>query len=116
LSHYVTSQKVAGSIPNAVTRFFDLPNPSSLTMALGLTQLLKEMSTRNLPGGKGQPSAHKADNPTAAFYVVYFLLFFSQLRFSQNFQKVEGWGVADAWFAPIYEALVSTTSGYKRTW
>jgi hypothetical protein len=32
---------------------FNLPNPSSLTMTLGSTELLKEMSTRNLPGGKG---------------------------------------------------------------
>jgi hypothetical protein len=30
-------------------------------MALGSIQLLTEMSTRNLPGGKGQPSL-KADN------------------------------------------------------
>jgi hypothetical protein len=30
--------------------FFNLPNPSSLTMALGLTPLLTEMSTRNLLG------------------------------------------------------------------
>jgi hypothetical protein len=33
-------------------------------MALGSTQPLTEMSTRNLPGGKGQP-AHTADNLTA---------------------------------------------------
>jgi hypothetical protein len=31
--------------------FFNLPNPSSCTMALGLTQPLTEMSTRNLPAG-----------------------------------------------------------------
>jgi hypothetical protein len=31
--------------------FFNWPNPSSRTMALGLTQPLTEMSTRNLPGG-----------------------------------------------------------------
>jgi hypothetical protein len=31
--------------------FFNLPNPSSCTMALGSTQLLTEMSTKNLPGG-----------------------------------------------------------------
>jgi hypothetical protein len=31
--------------------FFNLPNPSSRTMALGSTQHLTEMSTRNLPGG-----------------------------------------------------------------
>jgi hypothetical protein len=41
-----------------------LPNPSSRTMALGSTQLLTEMSTRNLPGGKGRP-ARKADNLAA---------------------------------------------------
>jgi hypothetical protein len=39
-------------------------NPSSLTMALGSTQPLTEMSTRNLLGGKGRP-ASKADNLTA---------------------------------------------------
>jgi hypothetical protein len=36
----------------------------SLSMALGSTQLLTEMSTRNLPGDKGRP-ARKADNLTA---------------------------------------------------
>jgi hypothetical protein len=39
-------------------------NPSSRTMALGSTQPLTEMSTRNLPGGKGWPT-RKADNLTA---------------------------------------------------
>jgi hypothetical protein len=33
--------------------FFNLPNPSSRTMALGSTQPLTEMSTRNLRGGGG---------------------------------------------------------------
>jgi hypothetical protein len=33
-------------------------------MAMGLTQPLTEMSTRNLPGGKGQ-LVHMADNLTA---------------------------------------------------
>jgi hypothetical protein len=33
-------------------------------MALGSTQILTEMSTRNLPGGKGRP-ARKADSLTA---------------------------------------------------
>jgi hypothetical protein len=41
--------------------FFDLPTPSSRTMALESTQRLTEMSVRNLPGGKGRP-ARKADN------------------------------------------------------
>jgi hypothetical protein len=33
--------------------FFSLPNPSSRTVVLGLTQPLTDMSTRNLPGGGG---------------------------------------------------------------
>jgi hypothetical protein len=33
--------------------FFNLPNPSSRIMALGSTQPLTEMSTKNLPGVKG---------------------------------------------------------------
>jgi hypothetical protein len=40
------------------------PNPSSRTMALGSTQPLTEISTRNLLGGKGLPT-RKADNLTA---------------------------------------------------
>jgi hypothetical protein len=44
--------------------FFNLPSPSSRIMALGSTHTLTEMSTRNLPGGKGRP-ARKANNLTA---------------------------------------------------
>jgi hypothetical protein len=46
--YIATSWKVAGSIPDEVT------------------QPLTEMSTRNLPGGKGRP-AHGADNFTADY-------------------------------------------------
>jgi hypothetical protein len=55
----------AGSIPDEVIAlFFNLPKPSSRTMSLGSTQSLREMSIRNLPGGKGRP-ARKADTLTA---------------------------------------------------
>jgi hypothetical protein len=64
LRHYATSRKVAGSIPNKVTGFFNWPNTSTSTMALGSTQPLTEMSTRNFPGCKGRP-ARGADNLTA---------------------------------------------------
>jgi hypothetical protein len=64
LRHYATSRKVAGSIPNEVTGYFNSLNPSSRTVALGSIQPLTEMSTRDLPGGKGRP-ARKADNLTA---------------------------------------------------
>jgi hypothetical protein len=53
-----------GSIPDEVIAFCDLPNLSSHTMTLGLTQPLIEMSTRNLPGGKGR-LVHKADSLAA---------------------------------------------------
>jgi hypothetical protein len=55
---------MAGSVPDEVIGFFNSPNLPSRTMALGLTQLLTEMNTRNLPGGKGRP-ARGADNLTA---------------------------------------------------
>jgi len=49
-----TSRKVAGSIPDGVTGNFLRRNPSGRTMALGSTQSLTEMSTRNIScEGKG---------------------------------------------------------------
>jgi hypothetical protein len=51
LRHYARSRKVAGSSPDEVD-IFNLRNPSSRVMALGLTQPLTEMSTKNLPGGQ----------------------------------------------------------------
>jgi hypothetical protein len=53
-------------IRNEVIGFFNLPNPSSRTMALGSTQPLTEMSTRDLPRGKGW-LARKADKLTAIY-------------------------------------------------
>ena len=44
---------VPGSIPGGVTGFFSDVFPSDRTMALGSTQLLVKISTRNIPGGKG---------------------------------------------------------------
>jgi hypothetical protein len=39
--------------PMTSLNFSNFANSSSLTMALGSTQPLTEMRTRNLPGGKG---------------------------------------------------------------
>jgi hypothetical protein len=61
--HYAMSWKVVGSIPSEAIGFFNWPNASSCTMALGLTQPLTEMSTRILPGHKGQLMS-KVDNFT----------------------------------------------------
>jgi hypothetical protein len=55
---------VVGSIPDEVTGILECPNPFSRTIVLRSTQPLTEMSTRNLPGGKGR-AARKADNFTA---------------------------------------------------
>jgi hypothetical protein len=38
-------------VPMRSLNFFNLPNPSSHNMTLGLTQPLKEMSTRKISGG-----------------------------------------------------------------
>jgi hypothetical protein len=48
-----TSRTVPGSIPGGVTGFFSDIFLSDRTMALGSTQSLVKMSTRNIPGGKG---------------------------------------------------------------
>jgi len=63
LRHCATTRKVAGSIPDGVTGTFHLHNPSDRTMALGSTQPLTEMSTRNISWGKKRP-VRKADNLT----------------------------------------------------
>jgi hypothetical protein len=55
---------VAGSNPDEIIGFFNWPTPSIRTIALGSTQPLREMSTRNLPEGKERP-ARKAKNLTA---------------------------------------------------
>jgi len=49
--HCATSRKVAGSIPDVVIGIFRWRNPWDRTMALGLTQPLREMSTRNISWG-----------------------------------------------------------------
>jgi len=50
-THCATSRKIAGSIPDGVIGIFHWHNPSGRTMALGLTQPLTEMSTRNTSWG-----------------------------------------------------------------
>jgi hypothetical protein len=49
--HCAASRKVAGSIPDGVIGIFYLLNPSGRTMALGSTQPLTEMNTRNISWG-----------------------------------------------------------------
>ena len=51
LRHCAASRKVAGSIPDGVIEIFHWHNLSGRTMALGLTQPLTEMSTRNISWG-----------------------------------------------------------------
>jgi len=51
LRHCATIRKVAGSIPDGVIEILQLHNTSGRTRALGLTQALTEMSTRNISWG-----------------------------------------------------------------
>jgi hypothetical protein len=59
-------------VPDEVD-FFNLPNSSSCTMALGSNQLLTDMSTRNLPGDKKQPTC-RADTLQVPDEVDFFNL------------------------------------------
>jgi hypothetical protein len=52
-------------VPDEV-EFFNSPNPSNRTMAVGSTQPPTEMSIRNFPGGKKRP-AHRGDNFAAIY-------------------------------------------------
>jgi len=63
LRRCATTRKVAGSIPDGVTRIFQWHNPSDRTMTMGSTQPLNEMITRGIPGGKNRP-VRKADLTT----------------------------------------------------
>jgi hypothetical protein len=54
LRNYATNWKVAGSIPYEVIKFFNLPNPSSRTMALGSTNRYNDIEYKidqNQPTG-----------------------------------------------------------------
>jgi len=59
----VTSRKVAGSIPDGVNGIFHSYKPFVRNMALGLTQPLTEISTRNISWGLRCPMP-RADNLT----------------------------------------------------
>jgi hypothetical protein len=52
LRRCATSRTVPGSIPGGVNGIFSDISPSERTMALGSTQPLMKMSTRNIPGVK----------------------------------------------------------------
>jgi hypothetical protein len=51
LRHCASNRKVMGSIPNGVIGIFLWHNPSGHVMALGSTQPLTEMSSRNISWG-----------------------------------------------------------------
>jgi hypothetical protein len=69
LRHYAKSRKVASSIPDGVTENFHWHNSSGRTMALGSTQPLTEMSTKNTSwGGGGRWPVRRADNLTTFMY------------------------------------------------
>jgi len=51
LRYIATCRRVAGSIPGGVTGIFHWHKLSGRTMALGSTQTLREMSTKNVSWG-----------------------------------------------------------------
>jgi hypothetical protein len=64
LRHCATNRQVAASIPDGVSGFFHWHNPVGCTMALGSTQPLTEMSTRNISWGAKGGRLLRADNLT----------------------------------------------------
>jgi hypothetical protein len=58
---------VVAAIPDGFTGFFSLTYPSGRTTALGSTQPVTEMSTRNISWGVGLP-VHMAGNLTTFMY------------------------------------------------
>ena len=54
---------VPGSIPSGVTGFCSDISPSDRSMALGSTQPLVKMSTRNIPGDKGGRCVRMTTSP-----------------------------------------------------
>jgi hypothetical protein len=52
----LTIKASSETIPDEVIGLFNWSKPSSRTMALGSTQPLTEVSTRNIPGVKGRPA------------------------------------------------------------
>ena len=75
--------KSEGSIPDGVIGIFHWHNPSGRTMALGLTQPLTEMSTRNVSWGQRRP-VPGADNLTTFM-----------CRLSWNFGTSTSWNPLD---------------------
>jgi hypothetical protein len=65
MNYDVISRQVTDSIPDEVNRYFNRPNPSSRSMALGSIQPLIEMSTKNFPEGKEGLPTRESDNLTA---------------------------------------------------
>ena len=57
------SRAVPGSIPGGVTGIFSDIFPSDHTMVLGSTQPLVKMSTRNIPGSKGDRCMRLTTSP-----------------------------------------------------
>jgi hypothetical protein len=64
-------------VPMRSLNLLNLPNPSSRTMALGLTHPLREMSTEVSSGGNARP-ARKADSLTATCEPIIWTLWDAQ--------------------------------------
>jgi hypothetical protein len=61
--YFLVSKVFARSIPDSVIGLFNFPNPCRRTTALGSTQPITELNTKNSLDGKGRPT--RKDNFTA---------------------------------------------------
>ena len=91
LTRCATSRKVAGSIiPDGVTGISQWYIPSGRTAALGLTQFLREASTRNISRGGGGVKAAGASGRQP--YRLHVLIVFT----SVSLALLESWGSVQA--------------------
>jgi len=89
LRHCATSWKIAGSITEGVIGIFRWHNPSSRTMALGLTQPVTEMSTRSISWGQRLP-VRGADNLIAFMCRLSWSVLLNLLEPSSPLQACNG--------------------------
>jgi hypothetical protein len=70
---YATSRNVAGSIPDEVIGFFNLPNPSSRTMALGFDSASNRNEYQESSWGGGVKGGRRVRLTTSSPSVRNFL-------------------------------------------
>ena len=115
LRHFAASRKVAVSNPDGFFGIFLSHNPSSLTLALGSTQPLTEMSTRNICWGV--EAEGRADKITTFMCRLSLILGASTTRKLQGLSKpVAGTALSLLLYNTWHNATGSSPEAWKTIW